>query len=54
MLSSSSSDDIEYTLRRTGIGRAVRESFENWSWSIWIYLTVAVAVSGFALQLFWR
>lgn len=54
MLSSSSSDGIEDILRRKAIGRAVRESLENWSWLIWIYLTVAVANSGFALQRFWR
>jgi hypothetical protein len=54
MILSSSPDDIKDTLRRTGIGRAVRDSLENWSWSTWIYLIGAVAISGFVLQLLWQ
>ncbi len=54
MISSSSPDDIKDTLRRTGIGRAVRDSLENWSWSNWVYLIGAIAVLGFVLQLFWQ
>ena len=53
MILSSSPDDIKDTLRRTGIGRAVRDSLENWFWSTWIYLIGAVAISGFVLQLLW-